>query len=127
PFGLAPVVRVGGQANLAGLREGARAGGGQKERMRSALVVAEMIASIVLLVSAGLLMRALWTIQSRDPGFKADGVLTMRTALPLQQYEKVAVREAFYKRVLSDVAALPGASSATYVSFGPCAMAGGLW
>src|SRR5438552_4582735 len=66
-FGLAPVVRVGGQADLAGLREGARAGGGQKERLRSALVVAEIVASVVLLVSAGLLMRALWTPRSRGP------------------------------------------------------------
>ena len=57
-----------------GLREGARAGGGQKERLRSALVVAEIIASVVLLVSAGLLMRALLTMQatrSRIPGPRA--------------------------------------------------------
>src|SRR5437899_816008 len=78
-FGLAPVARAG-DADLSGLREGARAGGGRKERLRSALVVAEIVASVVLLVSAGLLMRALWTIQARDPGFKADGVLTMGTA-----------------------------------------------
>jgi predicted lysophospholipase L1 biosynthesis ABC-type transport system permease subunit len=69
-FGLAPVLRVGGRPDLEGLREGARSGGGQKEHLRSALVVAEIIASVVLLVSAGLLIRALLTVQGIDPGFK---------------------------------------------------------
>ena len=58
-FGLAPVLRIGGEADLGGLREGRASGGGQKEAARSALVVVEIIASVVLLVSAGLLMRAL--------------------------------------------------------------------
>ena len=70
-FGLAPVLRVGGEADLGGLREGARSGGGQKEGVRSALVVVEIVASVVLLVSAGLLMRALLERsgdESRVPG-----------------------------------------------------------
>src|SRR5262249_20651764 len=58
-FGMAPVVRASGSADLDGLRESARSGGGQKERLRSALVIAEITASVVLLVSAGLLIRAL--------------------------------------------------------------------
>jgi putative ABC transport system permease protein len=125
-FGLAPVARAG-DADLSGLREGPRAGGGRKERLRSALVVAEIVASVVLLVSAGLLMRALWTIQARDPGFKADGVLTMGTALPLPKYDKVATREVFYHRVLTEISALPGVSGAAYVSFAPLTMRGGIW
>src|SRR5437868_14693503 len=61
-FGLAPLVRVGGSRDLDGLREGARSGGGLKDRVRSALVIAEIIASVVLLVSAGLLLRALLAV-----------------------------------------------------------------
>ena len=72
-FGLAPVLRAGGSPDLEGLREGSRSGGGQKERLRSALVVAEIVASVVLLVSAGLLMRALLTIQGTDPGLQSRG------------------------------------------------------
>ena len=67
-FGVAPVLRSGGAPDLDGLREGARAGGGQKERLRSALVVAEIVASVVLLVSAGLLIRALLTVQGTIRG-----------------------------------------------------------
>ena len=72
-FGLAPVLRVGGDTDLGGLREGARSGGGQKERLRSALVVAEIVASVVLLVSAGLLMRALLTIQATRSRIQSRG------------------------------------------------------
>jgi predicted permease len=127
-FGLAPVLRVGGEADLGGLREGARSGGGQKERLRSALVVVEIIASVVLLVSAGLLMRALLTIQARDPGFRSEGVLTLQTPLPIPLYGKLATRESFYTRVISDVRALPGVTHAGFVSFLPLGkMRGGIW
>src|SRR5439155_7268330 len=93
-FGLAPVVRAGAHPDLDGLREGSRSGGGQKERLRSALVMAEIVMSVVLLVSAGLLIRALLTVQSIDPGFNAEGVLTLRAELPMPAYGRVAAREA---------------------------------
>jgi predicted permease len=126
-FGLVPVVRGRDGASFEGLREGSRAGAGQKEGLRSALVVAEIGASVVLLVSAGLLIKALAAIQSTDPGFKPEGVLTMRTPLPLPQYEAVSTRESFYTRVLADVRALPGVTNAAYVSFLPISMGGGIW
>jgi predicted permease len=127
-FGMAPVLRVGVSPDLDGLREGARSGGGQKERLRSALVVAEIVASVVLLVSAGLLIRALLAVQGVDPGFKPDGVLTLRTDLPMPQYRRVDVRQAYYTRVLQQVRALPGVRSAGFVSFLPMSsFRGGIW
>jgi len=127
-FGLAPVLRVGGEADLGGLRDGAPAAGGQRERFRSALVLAEIVASVMLLASAGLLMRALWTIQSRDPGFRSEGVLTMGTSLPLPAYGTVATREAFYRRVTAGVRALPGVTHAAFISYLPMGkMRGGIW
>jgi predicted permease len=127
-FGLAPVLRVGGEADLGGLREGTRVGGGQKERFRSALVIAEIVASVVLLVSAGLLTRALLTIQARDPGFRPEGVLTAQTPLPMPKYSNVATREAFYARVIEEVRALPGVIDAGFISYLPLGrMRGGIW
>ena len=126
-FGVFPALRASGGADLSGLREGARAGGGRKERLRSALVIVEVMASVVLLVSAGLLMRALWRIEATDPGFHADGVLTLRTALPMPKYAATARRTQFYTRVLSDARALPGVSAAAYISFLPMVMRGGIW
>jgi putative ABC transport system permease protein len=127
-FGLAPIVRRGSRPDLDGLREGSRSGGGQKERLRSALVVAEIVASVVLLVTAGLLIRALMNVQGIDPGFKPDGVLTLTTSLPMPQYRMVATREAYYSRVLQEVRGLPGVTAAGFISFLPMStFRGGLW
>ncbi len=126
-FGILPALRACG-GTLAGLREGSRSGaGGRKERLRSALVVAEIAASLVLLICSGLLVRALWRLQNVDPGFRTAGVLTLRTALPMPRYEKVAVRERFYTHVLQEARSLPGVSAAAYVSAIPLAMPGGIW
>jgi len=125
-FGVGPAWRMGRGADLSGLREGSRAGGGRKERLRSALVMAEIMASVVLLVSAGMLMRALWRVQATNPGFAADGVLTLRTALA-PKYATLAARERFFTSVLSDVRRLPGVVSAAYTSFLPMTMGGGIW
>jgi len=129
-FGLAPLVtttRRGADADVRGLREGARAIGGHKERLRGVLVIVEVLASVVLLITTGLLVRALWTIQARDPGFRPDGILTMRTALPMPRYARTAARTAFYTRVLDEVRAIPGVSGAAYISFLPMVVPGGIW
>ena len=127
-FGMAPLVRRRSSIDLDGLREGSRSGGGRKEHVRAALVIAEIAASMVLLVSAGLLLRALLTVQAIDPGFNPEGVLTLRTELPMPQYRRVAAREAFYARVLESVRALPGVTAAGYVSFLPMSsMRGGIF
>jgi putative ABC transport system permease protein len=126
-FGLLPALRSCRNVDLGGLREGSRTGGGKKERLRSTLVVVEMTASVVLLISAGLLIRALWRIQATDPGFRTEGVLTLRTALPMPKYEKTAKRAEFYRHVLSEVKRLPGVNNAAYISFLPMAMGGGIW
>jgi putative ABC transport system permease protein len=127
-FGLAPVIRVGASPDLEGLREGARAGGGRRERLRSALVVGEIAASVVLLVTAGLLIRSLLSVQSVDPGFDPGNVLTLRTEQPMPEYRLVAAREAFYARVLQDVRALPGVRAAGFASFLPMSsFRGGIW
>jgi predicted permease len=126
-FGVLPALRASGKGDLNALREGARSGGGRKERLRSALVITEVMASVVLLISSGLLIRALWKLEGADPGFRADGVLTLRTALPFPKYEATARRVEFYKRVLSEVGALPGVSSAGYISALPMVWGGGIW
>ena len=72
-------------------------------------------------------MRALWKLQATDPGFRAEGVLTLRTALPMPKYETTARRAEFYTRVLSGARGLPGVSGAAYISFLPMIMRGGIW
>ena len=126
-FGVGPALRAAGSVNASALREGRATSGARRERLRSVLVTAQVTLSVVLLISTGLLIRSLWRVQGVHPGFRAEGVLTLRTYLPLPRYEATATRAQFYQRVLSGVRALPGVSQAAYASFLPIAMGGGIW
>jgi putative ABC transport system permease protein len=127
-FGVIPALRIGRKTDASALKEGARGGTGRAtERLRSVLVVAEIVASVVLLVSAGLLIQALAKVQQVDPGFRADHALTLRTTLPRPKYILTERRAKFYDRVISEVQALPGVRRAAYISFLPMTMRGGIW
>ena len=125
-FGLLPAIRAAGTAWSGALREGARTGGGTRHRLRDALVTVQVALSVVLLISSGLLIRAVGRVQSVEPGFSADSVMTFRTALPRPKYDSTHVRGEFYRRVLSQVRALPGVRSAAYTSGLPMVMIGGI-
>jgi predicted permease len=126
-FGLAPALRAGRSSALDALRNGTRSGGGRTQRLRAALVIVEVAASVVLLVTSGLLIRAVWRIQTTDPGFVADNVLTLQTALPLPKYDSTARRAQYYDHVLQEVRALPGVRDAAFATGLPMAMRGGIW
>lgn len=127
-FGVLPAIRSCSGFDVSGLREDTRGGGeGQKQRLRSALVVVEVTASVVLLISSGLLIRALWQIQDVDPGFRTEGVVALHTPLPTPKYAPTSRRTAFYSNVLSEVRAMPGVSQASFISFLPMVMTGGIW
>jgi predicted permease len=125
-FGLAPMLR-GRAGDISELREGPRTTGGGRATLRGILVVAEVTASIVLLVVTGLLVRTLWNIQRTDPGFQTEGVLTLRTTLPQPKYAATVPRFAFYERVLGSIRALPGVERAAYISGIPMVWRGGIW
>jgi predicted permease len=124
-FGALPALRAA-RVDTTALREG-RGATARRERVRSFLVAVQITLSVLLSISTGLLVRALWQVQAVDPGFRADGVLTLRTVLPVPKYEQTAKRVQLYRRVLSDVRALPGVSDAAYISFLPMTMFGGIW
>lgn len=127
-FGLAPALRAPLDASAADLREGSRSGvGGRRERWRRALVFAEVTLSVTLLITTGLLLRTLSTLQATDPGFRSTGVLTLRTWLPRPEYAATEKRHQYYQRVLEQARALPGVESAGFGSFLPMTMRGGIW
>jgi predicted permease len=125
-FGLVPALRVGGRTGFGALRDGGRSGGGRRQPLRAVLVTVEVAMSVVLLISSGLLIRAVWRVQSVDPGFVAEGVLTLRTSLPSPKYDDPALSNEFYRRVLAGVRALPGVQSAAYTSGLPMVLTGGI-
>jgi putative ABC transport system permease protein len=125
-FGLVPALRAGGGGGLEALREGARAGGGRRQRLRRALVTVEVAVSVALLACSGLLLRAVLRVQAVDPGFSADGVLTLRSELPLPTYDGADRRTEFYRSVLAEIRAQPGVIAAGYTSGLPMVLTGGI-
>lgn len=127
-FGVFPARRAAAGADANALRDSGRTGTSRRtETLRSTLVTAQVALSVVLLVSVGLLGRALWRVAGTETGFASSGVLTMRTALPWPRYGVTAERQAFYDRVLPEVRALPGVRSAAYITGLPMSMTGGIW
>ncbi len=97
------------------LKSDARVAHPRGGRVRQALVVAEIAVSVVLLLGAGLLLRSLQNIHRIDPGFSADGVLTMRLTLPREKYSGEAAN-AFFDSLIERVQAIPGVRSASAAS-----------
>lgn len=126
-FGLVPALAAGGRRTLSALRSGGRGATDGRHALRTALVSVQVAASLVLLVSVGLLTRAVWRVQAVDPGFRTEGVLTLRTALPRPRYDPTEARHQFYSRVLDEVRALPGVEGAAYTTGLPLVMRGGIW
>ena len=117
-FGLAPVLQVltGNLHDL--LKQGARgtAGSLRRHRTRSALVMAEVALSLVLLAGAGLLLRSFASLEKVDPGFRARNVLTFSVSLPPAGYGTPARTSGFFHTLLDRIAALPGVTAAGAVN-----------
>ncbi|MGH9837363.1 MAG: ABC transporter permease [Blastocatellia bacterium] len=111
-FGLAPALQSSKLALSEVLKEGGRGTGGGGQRTRSALVVAEIALALVLLVSAGLLLRSSWRLQQVNPGFNPERVLKVRLSLPPSKYREGAQAAAFYQQLLERLRALPGVQAA---------------
>jgi predicted permease len=122
-FGVWPALRAG-RTGFSALRDGYRAGGGARQRVRATLVVVEVAMSVILLITSALLIRAVWRVQAVDPGFVSENVLTLRTALPRPKYESPIRRSEFYDRLLGGVRALPGVQSAGMTSGAPMLVQG---
>jgi len=86
------------------------AGGVRLGRARSGLAVAQVALSLMLLLSAGLLIRTLWRLMQVDPGFRAQRVLTMDIRLPSAKYPR-AGSAAAHSEILERLGRLPGVVS----------------
>jgi putative ABC transport system permease protein len=77
-----------------------------RQRLRSALVVAELALAVVLLVGAGLLLQSFAHIQRIDPGFRTDHMLTMRLTLAWEKYGLEGTK-VFFNQLVDELEALP--------------------
>jgi predicted permease len=111
-FGIAPAIQLARVDSPTTLHGGRAAPGGSQQRLRRAVVVAEVALAFVLVVTSGLLLRSLSTLLAVDPGFGADRVLTAVVNLPPARYREPAERTTFFDRLSERVRALPGVRAA---------------
>ncbi len=105
--GLAPALRTAGRALV--LRTGEPP---HRQRLQSLLVAGEIAAAAMLLAGAGLLLRGLDRLLSRDPGLSPGRVLALDVALPASRYRGAAEIARFHEELALRLARLPGATAA---------------
>jgi predicted permease len=112
--GIAPAFQFSASNTSETLKQGTGRTGGSsaKQRTRKALVVSEVVLSLILLIGAGLMIRSFWKLQQVDPGFDTRNTLTMSVGLPTTKYPDARQHAAFFDRVLEQVGATPGVISA---------------
>ncbi len=113
-FGIAPALHTV-RSDLAGsLKEGGRGAttGVARNRLRGALVVAEVALAFVLLSGAGLLIRSFYQLQQVDPGFETTNVITMWIPMTDAQYPDGGHVINYLSQLMEKVNAVPGVREA---------------
>jgi putative ABC transport system permease protein len=115
-FGLAPAVQSTHSNIVEALKEGSLSttAGRSRYGLRSSLVIVEMALALILLVSAGLLIRSLIRLQNVNPGFDPHNVMTASLDLPDAKYSDPKKAE-FFRELTPLLNALPGVQSAAAV------------
>ncbi len=117
-FGVAPA-RQARAVNVApALHEAGRAstGGRGGRRLRAALVVAEIALAVPLVAGGGLLVRSFGRVLSVDPGFRADGLVSMDVYLVGPKYVRIPDQKTYVASALDRIARLPGIAGAAAIS-----------
>ncbi len=111
-FGLAPALKSRGRNLLDTLKEGGRGDSGTRHRAQGLLVIVEMAMALVLLISAGLMLRSLMALWNVNPGFDSHNVLAFGVALPpsMRNASAAEIRAAL-RNVDRQLAAVPGVKS----------------
>jgi predicted permease len=126
-FGILPALRTAGTGAAAVLRGGTRISGSLgTARLRSALVVSQVVFTVVLVSVSGLLVRSLAELRSTDLGFRPESLLTAEIDLPAGAYGPEE-RIAFYEELRDRVQALGPVASVALASQIPISDPGNNW
>jgi len=123
-FGLAPALQSTRPDVFSAIREGARGSGYSMKtnRLRSALIVSELALAVVLMISAGLLLRSFAGLLQANPGFNPSSVVAASIWLPVPNdpkadpYAGIAPQTVFVRETLRRVRAIPGVDLAGMTS-----------
>ena len=116
-FGLLPVLRVSRGNEAAVLRSDSRSGTSRGlARASWLLAVGQSALAVMLVASAGLLVKSLWQLQSVALGFSTTNVVTITIPLPTFPNDTAARAPRFYDAVLEQARGIPGITRATVAS-----------
>lgn len=117
-FGLAPALHASKTDVNEILKEGGRSGsaGVRARRWTGALMVGELVLTVVLLAGAGFMMRNFLTMYRLDLGIDTSKLLTMSLALPDRKYPSLEQRLAFYERLEERLKSNPKIENVTVAS-----------
>ncbi|MEP7383155.1 MAG: ABC transporter permease, partial [Gemmatimonadota bacterium] len=120
-FGVAPAVAASRTSVGRLMQDGGRGGseGRDRRRLRGALVISEFAIALVLLVGAGLVVKSFAALTSVDPGFDPTNIASMVVTAKGSSRSEPASRAAFYRELVSRIAALPGVASASAINHLP--------
>jgi putative ABC transport system permease protein len=126
-FGLAPVLQAGRLSPAGALKEGSRGSGLGRggNRLRNALVIAEVALSLMLLVGASLFVRSILNIYNADAGIDTTKLMTLRVFMPGDGYASPAAITARVEDLMRRIEALPGVTSAFASNLVPFSGGGG--
>jgi putative ABC transport system permease protein len=113
-FGLIPALGATSGNASDSLKESGRGttAGKFSHAFRNILVAAEFALALILLVSAGLMIKGFSRLQSVNPGFNPRDLLTMHLQLPITRYDKIPQQTAFRRELLARLNQLPGVQAA---------------
>jgi putative ABC transport system permease protein len=116
-FGIGPALQASRPDVNDALKDGGRGSASpSRHRLRSALVVAEVALSVMLLVGAGLLLRSFDRLLNTNPGFNPAHVLAAEVTLPERRYADSQQQRAFFDALVDRTRALPGVTRAGLIS-----------
>jgi putative ABC transport system permease protein len=113
---IAPAVWAARSSLSSLLATSAVRGGGGHGHLRRSMVVAQVTLSLVLLSTGGLVLRSFERLLRADPGFRPDGLLTLRVPMPAQFIAEAADVVALQDRLEQALAALPGVTAVSGTS-----------
>jgi putative ABC transport system permease protein len=120
--GMLPLRRHGRGDLSTELREGGARGGtaGRKRhRVRNALVVAQVVLALVLLVGSGLMFRSFVALMAVDPGFDREGILAVQVSVPPAEVAESRAVEQVFRQLRERLASQPGVVSVSAASVVP--------
>ncbi|UCG85778.1 MAG: ABC transporter permease [Gemmatimonadota bacterium] len=115
-FGMLPAMRAAQTNVVEDIKSSARTIDSGGSRFRSALVMAQVAVSVVLLIGSGLLIRSFATLRGVNPGFETEQLLTAEIRLTQDKYAEAEQRVNFFTKLMEDVQSIPGVTHVALIN-----------